>query len=99
MAGGDHSQEAVGSPAPVERGFATLNSLKYGLTGTLLWRLSVDQNASRIGVKAFVEKVRSVHTEHVHVTGSILARTYGLTEENLEWRTAEGRNTLRKTEK
>lgn len=31
MAGGDHSQEAGGSPVPVERGFATLNTLKVGV--------------------------------------------------------------------
>jgi hypothetical protein len=29
MAGGDHAQEAAGTPDPVERGFATLNTLKY----------------------------------------------------------------------
>jgi hypothetical protein len=28
MAGGDNAQEAVGSPAPVDRGFASLNTLK-----------------------------------------------------------------------
>ena len=36
MAGGDHAQEAVGSPVPVEKGFATLNALKYSLTPALL---------------------------------------------------------------
>ncbi|ERF74297.1 Histone acetyltransferase esa1 [Endocarpon pusillum Z07020] len=31
MAGGDHAQEAAGSPAPIERGFASLNTLKIGV--------------------------------------------------------------------
>lgn len=51
----DPSQEASGTPDPVEKGFATLNSIRYA-PKSLFWPSSPTY-VLRIGVKVFVEKV------------------------------------------
>lgn len=63
----DSQGEAVGTPDPVEKGFATLNTIRY-VAGPLqissrpsLTRFSsvaCANNGHRIGVKAMVQKVR-----------------------------------------
>ena len=65
MAPRDGSQERTGTPDTVEKGLATINTLRYALTLSsdgfviisVFWNNGVAYHRYRIGVKAFVEKV------------------------------------------
>lgn len=56
MAPRESSHEPTSTPDPVEKGFATLATLRYVRMWRAIWGDETDQEC-RIGVKAFVEKV------------------------------------------
>ena len=100
MPGVENAQEATGTPDPIERGFATLNTLKQDQILSAVLR----QQEANIGNLELVSKhtlKRCVleHHDAAHVTWQETAWKASSTDEEAERGVKEGGNTLDQAKK
>jgi hypothetical protein len=100
MPGVEHSQEATGTPDPVERGFATLNTLKWDqILSAVLRQQQANIGNLELALKHTLKRCVLEHRDAAHVTWQEAGVERSSTDEKVEWRVKEGGNTLDQAKK